>query len=131
FEDDNTLPGAKPLASGSSQTHAIGGPGDQDWMLLDAQPGHLYQFTTSSLSAGLDTQLAIYGSDGTGPLAANDDAGATTLASQITWSPPAPDPYYLVASDWNPGFGGCGAAYTVSALDLGPGVVNLLPILLR
>src|SRR5262249_43320208 len=136
YEDDNNLAGAKPLfvtgsPSAVSQAHAISGPGDQDWMLLDAQPGPLYQFTTSNLSAGVDTQLAIYGADGSGPLALNDDADPTTLASQLTWSPPAPGPYYLVASDWNPGFGGCGAAYTVSALDLGPGFVNLLPMLMR
>src|SRR5262249_29829940 len=40
FENDNLPALAKPLASGVSQGHSFGGPGDRDWMLLDAQPGH-------------------------------------------------------------------------------------------
>jgi len=131
FENDNLRSLAKPLASGASQGHSFGGPGDQDWMLLDAQPGHAYQFTTSNLAPSVDTRLSIYGPDGLTLLASNDDADNTTLASQLFWVPPAPGPFYLVAQDWNPGLGGCGSFYTVSAQDLGPGSVTFLPMLAR
>ena len=131
FENDNTASVAKLLASGSSQGHSFGGPGDRDWMLLDAQPGHAYRFSTSNLAPAVDTRLTIYGPGGLAPLAGNDDADATTLASQLFWVPPAPGPYYLVADDWNPGLGGCGSSYTVSAEDLGPGFVTFLTLLSR
>ena len=131
FENDNTPSAAKLLASGASQGHSFGGPGDRDWMLLDAQPGHAYQFTTSNLAFGVDTRLTLYGPGGASPLAFNDDADATTVASQLLWSPWGTGPYYLVADNWNPGIGGCGSAYTVSAQDLGPGFVNFLAILAR
>ena len=131
FEPDNTPSTAKLLASGTSQGHSFGGPGDRDWMLLDAQPGHAYEFTTSNLAFGVDTRLTIYGPGGAGPLSFNDDADSSTVASQLFWSPPAAGTYYLVADNWNPGFGGCGSYYTVSAQDLGPGFVNMLPSIIR
>ncbi len=131
YENDNLASAAKSLANGASQDHVLGGPGDRDWMRLDAQPGHFYQLSTSNLAAGVDTRLAIFGAGGVGPLVSNDDADGSTLASQLFWSPPAPGPYYLVADDWNPGFGGCGANYSVSARDLGPGFVTVLPLLAR
>ena len=61
----------------------------------------------------------------------NDDANGTTLASQLFWVPPGAGPFYLVADNWNPGFGGCGSYYTVSAHDLGPGFVEFFPVLSR
>jgi murein DD-endopeptidase MepM/ murein hydrolase activator NlpD len=131
FEIDSTPSVAKLLASGASQGHSFGGPGDRDWMLLDAQPGHYYQFSTSNLAPGVDTRLTIYGPDGVTALISNDDADGTTLASQLSWTPPVPGPYYLVADDWNPGFGGCGSSYTVGAQDQGPGFVTFLNFLAR
>jgi hypothetical protein len=131
FEIDSTPSVAKLLASGTSQGHSFGGPGDRDWMLLDARPGHSYQFSTSNLAPGVDTRLTIYGPGGAAALLSNDDADGTTLASQLNWTPPAPGPYYLVADDWNPGFGGCASSYTVSAQDLGPGYVTFLSFLAR
>jgi len=131
YENDNTPSAAKLLPSGQSQDHVIGGPGDQDWMLLDAQPGQRYQYSTSNLATGVDTRLTVYGPDGVTPLASNDDGDGTSLASQLTWIPPAPGPYYLVTDDWNPGFGGCGAGYTVSAQDLGPGWLTFIPLINR
>ncbi len=131
FENDNTPTTAKLLASGTSQGHSFGGPGDRDWMLLDAQPGHAYLFTTSNLASGVDTRLMIYGAGGAGLRAVNDDVDNTSLASQLFWSPPASGTYYLVADDWNPGLGGCGSFYTVSAQDLGPGFVDFLTFIMR
>jgi hypothetical protein len=131
YEADNSPVTAKLLATGTSQDHRFGGPGDLDWMLLDVQPGRFYQFSTSNLTAGVDTRLTIYGAGGAGPLASNDDASGATLASQLGWAPPGAGTYYLVADDWNPAVGGCGAGYTVSAQDLGPGFVTFLSLLSR
>ena len=131
YEADASLVTAKLLATGASQDRHFGGPGDRDWMLLDVQPGRFYQFSTSNLTAGVDTRLAIYDANGAGPLASNDDANSSTLASLLGWSPPAAGTFYLVADDWNPAAGGCGAGYTVSAQDVGPGFVTFLPLLIH
>jgi hypothetical protein len=96
YEDDSGPATAKPLIPGNSQTHTIGGPGDEDWHVLGASYGQFYALNTTGLAAGVDTRLRLVAADGTSVLAANDDSGATTLASAMGWSPPTPGTYYLV-----------------------------------
>ena len=119
------------LPIGASQAHRIDGPGDSDWMRLQAEVGRLYRFSTTNLGAGVDTRLSVYGPNGVQRLAFNDDADNTTLGSAVWWAPIAPGAYFLVADDWNPGTGGCGKTYSVDAADMGQAYSVLWPLVRR
>jgi hypothetical protein len=131
YEDDNGPGSQRAFNPGNSQTHTIGGPGDEDWMPLNVQWGRFYSLYTSALSTGVDTQLRIVNAEGLRVAAFNDDGNAASLASALWWSPPAPGTYYAVVDNRHPLTGGCGAAYTVSLVDAGPGWVAFLPMLYR
>jgi hypothetical protein len=128
YEDDDSPTAAKPLSPGASQARNFGGPGDRDWIRLDALFGRMYHVTTLALGPGVDTRLTVFTADGARLLGMNDDAGATTLASQLIWTPPVSGPYVLMVDAWNPATGGCGAAYTISLADAGPAHSLFLPL---
>lgn len=126
FEGDETSATAHLL--GANQLHNLDRPNDEDWVKLDAKQGQTYTIQTSSLGPNADTYLYLYGPDGTTLLASNDDFGGS-LSSQIEWTAPADDTYYLQIKQWNPSSGGCGTGYTIGAGGIQPAV--FLPVIVR
>jgi len=72
YEDDNTFADAREIANNTPQNRTLTGPGDWDYLKFFAYPGAA-SFSTSQLSAGLDTVLHLYDAAET-LLAENDDA---------------------------------------------------------
>jgi len=112
YEKDDTPVTAQSIAIGQTQHHNHHAPGDQDWVKFTAQAGGTYAIRTSGLDPAADTYLYLYGPDGTTLLAANDDYGGS-LASQIEWTAPVTDTYYVLVRHWNPNVGGCGTGYNL------------------
>jgi uncharacterized repeat protein (TIGR01451 family) len=98
YEDDDIVGSAVPLLSNQSRTHSFC-QDPTDWSVFTAMAGNVYTFTTSSWGRRADTYLALYGSDGTTLLAANDDyEGSTDHSSRIVWQALRDGTYYLHAS---------------------------------
>lgn len=129
YEGDDILADAQPIVLGETQHHNFDSLSDQDWIKFTAQGGVTYTIQTSDLGPAADTYLYLYDTDGTTLLAANDDYGGS-LASQIEWSPPITDTYYVLVKHWNPNVGGCGTGYD---LTLAKALTNrvYLPLVLR
>jgi murein DD-endopeptidase MepM/ murein hydrolase activator NlpD len=131
FEDDDSPAAASLLPPGASQARNFGWPGDKDWMRLELQPNRFYLATTSGLAGGVDTRLTVYAPNATTVITANDDSGGT-LASRVGFVTRfGAGPYYLLAENWNPAAGGCGASYSVSLADLGSGHTLFFPVIYR
>ncbi len=131
YEGDDTSATAGLLSIGATQPHNIHAIGDQDWVKFDANGGITYTIQTSNLGLSADTYLYLYDTDATTLLAANDDYGGT-LASQIEWTAPMTDTYYVMVKHWNPNVGGCGTSYDLSITTASGGGNDVyLPIILK
>ena len=98
YENDDIPGSAVPLLANQAQMHSFC-QDPVDWSLLTVTAGHIYTVTTSSWGRRADTYLAIYGSDGTTLLAANDDyEGSTDHSSRIVWQAPRSGTYYVRTS---------------------------------
>ena len=84
---------------------------DQDWFSFQSQTGIQYTFETGLFSLN-DTSLTLYDTDGTTPLAFDDDGG-TGLASLLTWTAPSQGTYYIAVR----GFDIERGAYSISMSD--------------
>jgi PKD repeat protein len=112
YEVDDASAQAKELALDVAQHHNFDHPEDEDWLWFTAQEGISYTVETFGLALATDTYLALYDTDGTTLLAANDDHDGS-LASRIEWQAPAAGSYYLVVKHWNPNAGGCATSYDI------------------
>jgi len=132
YEGDDIPADAQPIVLGETQHHNFDSLSDQDWIKFTAQGGVTYTIQTSDLGPAADTYLYLYDTDGTTLLAANDDYGGS-LASQIEWSPPITDTYYVLVKHWNPNVSGCGTTYTLSVEEVQQQInrVVYLPLVLR
>jgi N-acetylneuraminic acid mutarotase len=94
FEPDNTAAQATLLTvdSGTTQSHIISEPGDEDWNRFNVIAGNRY-FVQTFNNEGNDTYLYLIGPDGTTVLAENDDH-FSTAQSLIRFSPATTGTYY-------------------------------------
>jgi hypothetical protein len=78
-EDDyaNSQSEEPPLLTtdGTEVSGQFESPGDEDWFRFEVEAGRRYIIETVNLSAGCDTVMEIYESDGTTLLAYDDDSG--------------------------------------------------------
>jgi YVTN family beta-propeller protein len=121
FEPDNSPADASLISTGgAAQIHTLHMPGDEDWIVFDTTQGAVYTATTFDLVLDTDTVLRLYDVDGVTLLAANDDyAGSPEpLASQIVWTAPAADRYFLMVRDYY-GRGDC-LGYAVNVVEQMP-----------
>lgn len=84
---------ATELSVGNLAGGGIEYPGDVDWFQFLAGPGVTYTFSTI-LENLADSKITIWATDGTTVLATNDDFGGTQ-ASQIQWTPPDANRFYI------------------------------------
>jgi uncharacterized repeat protein (TIGR01451 family) len=95
YEEDDTSAQAAALSIGETQAHDFCDD-PTDWQKFDATAGNYYTVTTSSWGQRVDTYLAIYDTDGSTQLVANDDMENTSnFSSQIVWRAPADGQYYV------------------------------------
>ncbi|MBI5830644.1 MAG: PQQ-binding-like beta-propeller repeat protein, partial [Chloroflexi bacterium] len=113
YESDNSSATASTVSLGQTQLHNVSGPGDADWVRLNAQAGTTSLLRTFDLGTSADTYLYLYDTNGTTLLASNDDYGGS-LASQIEWTAPGTGTYYTLVQHWNPNVGGCGTVYKLT-----------------
>ncbi|MCA8922409.1 MAG: fibronectin type III domain-containing protein, partial [Planctomycetes bacterium] len=110
----NDASSATRITAGTPVRGACEIGGDQDWFAIDLRAGRDYEFRTDDMQNGMDTILALYGTDGTSQLAENDDLNG--LASGIDFTAPADGTYYLRVVHYdNTGTGN----YTVGGVDVG------------
>ncbi|MGC9334719.1 MAG: SdrD B-like domain-containing protein, partial [Anaerolineae bacterium] len=106
YEDDDDVSRAVRLAVGAVQTHDFcDDPGD--WVWFSAEAGQAITLTTSSWGRRADTFLALYDTNGSTLLVANDDyEGSTDFSSRIVWQAPADGIYFVEVSN-RAGLTGC------------------------
>jgi len=105
-ESDDTTAAAtaagRALAVASApepEWHDLAPAGETDMVCVDLAGGREYQFSTSELSGGADTALAVYAPDGVTPVAVNDDAAPGDPSSRVTFRAPASGRYFVAVSD--------------------------------
>ena len=117
-ESDDTAATAKlVLTTGVTQTHITCPAGDQDWIKFQAISGTTYLLETSNLGLAADTELFLYGSDGTTLLADNDDYAIGLLASRLIWRAPSSGLFYAKVQHVNPSLAGPGTRYDLSVSE--------------
>ncbi len=105
---------ATSVAMNSTAVGAIETAHDGDWFRFAAVAGKEYVFTT--LDGGLgDSFLRLIDTNGTTQLRDDDDNGPGNM-SQIVWTAPASDTYYLEVS----GYGGAVGGYSLEIAEKAP-----------
>ena len=117
-ESDDTAATAKlVLTTGVTQTHITCPAGDEDWIKFQAISGTTYLLETSNLGLAADTELFLYGSDGTTLLADNDDYAIDLLASRLIWRAPGSGLFYAKVQHVNPSLSGPGTRYDLAVSE--------------
>lgn len=95
YEPNNTLDTAFPTSVGASPLCEITlwPAGDVDWFRFSVKKGDAYEALTSNLTAGLDTVLTIYDTQGR-VVGSNDDYTFGSLASKVDFSANTDGNYY-------------------------------------
>jgi hypothetical protein len=75
------------------QSHTFHAAGDQDWVKFHALAGQIYKISVKSPGPNCDPMISLYGTDGTGPLAAANDYGPG-VEEYLEWTCPASGIYY-------------------------------------
>ncbi|HEX2910748.1 MAG TPA: hypothetical protein VH186_08075 [Chloroflexia bacterium] len=124
YEPDGLQYLAKEILINETQSRALCPSGDADWVKFFAKAGRSYSLkTTFSNIPGMDTYLNVFSIifDPNDPtqvvsqnlIASNDDASATDLSSQATFSVPVDGVYYAQIKN-NGDRGGPGFVYQLS-----------------
>ncbi len=109
YEEDDTYTQASSITvNGSAQSHYLMDP---DFVSFSASSGNQYTIETFNLSAGTDTTLTLYDTDGTTFLIFDDDGGVG-LASRIVWTAPASGTYYVMVDAFAQLYN-CGESYDI------------------
>ncbi len=104
YEPNNTLPAAYTTASDAAAlcNATLWPVGDEDYFRFSAKAGLRYKVFTWNLTAGLDTVLTIYNTQGV-QIASNDDAGGVgNLASEAFFTADADGFYYARVTNKSP-----------------------------
>jgi len=108
YEPDDTWQQARLIEiNGAMQTHNFHTGDDQDYVKFVAQAGYVYTIRTLNLSAGNDTTLTLYDTDGITQLEYNDDDPNNPPASKIVWLCSIAGTYYVKAAPFGPQVGVC------------------------
>ena len=94
-----------------TQSHNFHTTNDRDYVRFVAEAGHVYTIITLNLSAGNDTVLTLYDTDGTTQLAYNDDDPYNPPASKIVWLCSTTGFYFVKAAPYGTHIGGCDKTY--------------------
>ncbi len=87
LEKDDDAAQAKLIAVGeAAKTHNFCPASDADWIKFNAVADKIYVLQTANLAFAADTELHLYGPDGTTVIAQNDDYGYSS-ASRLVWKP--------------------------------------------
>ncbi len=117
YEADNVFTQAKSIGTdGSTQTHTIHLPGDEDWVKFETQIGYRYVIETANLQGGADTFIGLFwdeNNDNHADLIVSDDNGAGGLASRIDWTATRTGTHYVKIRDTSPSRGGTAVAYNI------------------
>ncbi len=103
FEPDDTPAQAQPITPTLAQTRRFGLPGDQDWLMFQAQANGIYRIETLGLTEETDTILTLYeqASDAA-PVATNDDVvQGIDRRSILTYTAMTDVLIYVQVSDWD------------------------------
>ncbi len=134
YEDDDSTAQAQTITVGVPQPdHNFEDKTDVDWVKFTATAGVRYTIMTANLSAGTDTVLTLYSTDGVTFITENDDYEPATLNklySRIDWTAPANGVYYVKVSRYpneHPSWYGCHTSYDLSVSEWGvvPEVTDL------
>lgn len=90
---DDTAAAAGQLPIGSTQSRTLFPAGDRDYVKVALVAGTAYEFSANRLNYNGDTELFLYGPDGSSLVASNDDY--IGLDSRILFTPAASGSYYL------------------------------------
>jgi hypothetical protein len=113
YEQDDYPVQAVELVVGEIQSHDFCDDAT-DWVTFTAEAGDIYTITTVSGGQRADTFLALYDTDASTLLAANDDCpGANDYSSCIVWEAPSNGVYYLHTSN-RANLDGCATDYDLS-----------------
>jgi uncharacterized repeat protein (TIGR01451 family) len=96
YEEDDAIGQAALIGNGTPAQARNFCDDASDWISFTAAAGTTYTITTSAWGTRADTVLALYDTDGTTLLMANDDhEGTTDFSSRIVWEAAAAGDYYL------------------------------------
>jgi len=97
YENDDSSAQATVLSAGVANRQAHDFCDDAtDWIRFTARANNVYTITTSSWGQRADTFLALFDTNASTLLVANDDyAGTTDYSSRIVWQAPADGVYYV------------------------------------
>ena len=102
-EPDDTPALAQGITTAMTPTLRFGEPGDNDWLVMQAQAGRIYRIETRNLSDATDTILNAYaGTAASTLIATSDDVDpGIDRRSLITITATADGPLYLQIYDWD------------------------------
>lgn len=103
YEPDDTPAQARSIGVSAVQTHRFCVPDDRDWVVLQAQAGHIYRFETLNLSSATDTMIALYnGLPANTPVSSNDDVvNGVDLRSVLTYTATTDGLLFLQVQNWD------------------------------
>jgi hypothetical protein len=102
FEPDDSIAQAMSITTdGVVQTRNFYPAGDVDWVRLPVGPGTYVIATNVSNNLYPDTVLALYATNGSTPLANNDDCTNLTRASCLTYTSSVSTTLYLKVSPYD------------------------------
>jgi len=93
------------------QSHNFHTTDDRDYIRFVAEADNVYTIRTLNLSAGNDTVLTLYDTDGTTQLEYDDDDPYNPPASKIVWLCSTTGTYFVKAAPFGTQIGGCEKTY--------------------
>ncbi len=112
YEPDDTWQQARLIGVNQViQSHNFHTTDDRDYVRFVAEADSIYTIITLNLSAGNDTVLTLYDTDGTTQLEYDDDDPYNPPASKIVWLCPTTGTYFVKAAPFGTRIGGCDKTY--------------------
>jgi hypothetical protein len=112
YEPDDTWQQARLIEVNQViQSHNFHTIHDRDYVRFVARSDLVYTIRTLNLSAGNDTTLTLYDTDGTTQLEYNDDDPYNPPASKIVWLCSTTGVYFVKVAPYGTQIGGCDKTY--------------------
>lgn len=124
YEPDDSADEATPLlVPDRSVAHTGHHLNDRDWFSFAARRGVIYHVRVENLTAGADTVLSLYDSDGL-LRAKNDDYTPGSRWSGLDWQAPSAGTFYLMVGGWTDHAAGYGYDLSLAATyrSFAPGI---------
>jgi hypothetical protein len=124
FEPDDSLAEASPIETdGVPQAHTLTPARDRDYISFEVEAGTTYIVETGELGPDCDTLLTLYDEDGM-MLDQDDDSGAESLASQVTWTARQEGVLYAEIRQFDEVVEGDGTEYEIWVVEFEPVVLT-------